>query len=105
MVATHSEKKSDSSLNLSTMPESTLIRFCNRIIEIGLMIARGRLLRRPTTGKIPSVVLDSVLPLAAAVIMIIALVFTYSRGAWIGYLGSMIVLGTIARPGGRRTNF
>ena len=95
MAAIHSKKKSDSSLNLSTMPESTFIRFCNRIIEIGLMIARGRLLRRPTTRKVPSVVLGSVLPLAAAVIMIIALVFTYSRGAWIGFLGSMIGFGII----------
>jgi len=37
VTATHSKEKSDSSPGLSTIPESTFIRFCNRIIEIGLM--------------------------------------------------------------------
>lgn len=64
-------------------------------LGIGLMIAKGRLLRRAKGSKISSVIFASVLPLAATVIMIIALVFTYSRGAWIGFLGSMIALGII----------
>ncbi len=104
MAATHSKKKSDSSLNLS-MPESTFIRFCNRIIEIGLMIARGRLLRRGKISRISSVIFTPVLPIAATVNMIIALVFTYSRGTWIGFLRSMMVLGIIAKPEERRTNY
>ena len=64
-------------------------------LAIGLMLAKEHLLRRDKISKISSVIFGSVLPLAAAVIMIIALIFTYSRGAWIGFLGSMIVLGTI----------
>ena len=64
-------------------------------LAIGLMLAKEHLLRRGKISKISSIVLGSVLPLAAAVIMIIALVFTYSRGAWIGFLGSMIALGII----------
>ncbi len=64
-------------------------------LAIGLMLAKERLLRRGKISKISSVVLSSVLPLAAAVIMIIALIFTYSRGAWIGFLGSMIGFGII----------
>jgi O-antigen ligase len=64
-------------------------------LAIGLMLAKERLLRRGKISKISSVTFGSLLPLAAAVTMIIALVFTYSRGAWIGFLGSMIVLGII----------
>ncbi len=64
-------------------------------LAIGLMLAKEHLLRRGKISKISSVIFGSLLPLTAAVTMIIALVFTYSRGAWIGFLGSMIVLGTI----------
>ena len=64
-------------------------------LAIGLMLAKEHLLRRGKISRISSVISGSLLPLAAAVIMIIALIFTYSRGAWISFLGSMIVLGTI----------
>jgi len=64
-------------------------------LAIGLMLAKERLLRRGKISKSSSVIFGSLLPLAAAVIMIIALVFTYSRGAWIGFLGSMIGFGII----------
>lgn len=64
-------------------------------LGIGLVIAKGYLLRRPKGSKILSIILSSLLPLAAAVIMIVALAFTYSRGAWIGFLGSMIGFGII----------
>ena len=37
VAATHSKEKSNSFPGLSTIPESTLVRFCNRTIEIGLM--------------------------------------------------------------------
>lgn len=64
-------------------------------LAIGLMLAKERLLRTSKTSRISSIVLGSLLPLAAAVIMIIALVFTYSRGAWISFFGSMVFLGII----------
>lgn len=64
-------------------------------LAIGLILAKERLLRRGKISRLSSAISGSVLPLAAAVIMIIALIFTYSRGAWISFLGSMIVLGTI----------
>ncbi len=64
-------------------------------LAIGLMLAKERLLGRGKVSRISSVILGLVLPLAAAAIMIIALVFTYSRGAWISFLGSMVVFGII----------
>ena len=44
-------------------------------LGIGLILAKGRLLRRGKIGKISSVVVGSVLPLAAAAIIIIAQIF------------------------------
>jgi O-antigen ligase len=64
-------------------------------LAIGLMLAKEHLLRRDKISKISSVIFGSLLPLATATVMIIALVFTYSRGAWIGFLGSMIGFGII----------
>ena len=64
-------------------------------LGIGLVLANQYLPRRTRRSKILPAAFVSVLLMAAIVIMITALVFTYSRGAWIGFLGSMIALGMI----------
>ncbi|MFQ5835630.1 MAG: O-antigen ligase family protein [bacterium] len=64
-------------------------------LGIGLVLANQYLPGRTKRSKIPPPAFVSVLLVAAIFIMITALVFTYSRGAWIGFLGSMIALGMI----------
>jgi len=64
-------------------------------LGIGLMLANQYLPGSRRRSKILPAAFVSVLFIAATFIMITALVFTYSRGSWIGFLGSMIVLGMI----------
>ncbi len=64
-------------------------------LGIGLVLANRYLPGRTRRSKILPAAFISVLLIAATFIMITALVFTYSRGAWIGFLGSMIALGII----------
>jgi len=64
-------------------------------LGIGLLLASQHLPGRTKKGKIPPLPVTPILLIAAIFIMITALVFTYSRGTWIGFLGSMIALGTI----------
>ena len=64
-------------------------------LGIGLLLASRYLPGRTKKGKIPPLPVSPMLLVAATFIMITALVFTYSRGTWIGFLGSMIVLGMI----------
>ncbi len=64
-------------------------------LGIGLMLAHQYLPGRTRRSKILPPAFVSALLIAATFIMIIALVFTYSRGTWLGFLGSMIVLGMI----------
>ena len=64
-------------------------------LGIGLVLANQYLPGRTRGSKILPAAFVSVLLMAATFIMITALVFTYSRGAWIGFLGSMVAFGTI----------
>ena len=64
-------------------------------LGIGLMLANQYLPGRMRRSKVSPAAFVSILLIAVTFIMITALVFTYSRGAWIGFLGSMIALGMI----------
>ncbi len=64
-------------------------------LGIGLVLANQYLPGRRRRSKILPAAFVSVMLIAVTFIMITALVFTYSRGTWIGFLGSMIALGMI----------
>ncbi len=68
-------------------------------LGIGLLLASQYLPGRTKKGKILRARLTAILFIAATITMTVALVFTYSRGAWMGFLGSMVVLGIIVSFG------